>query len=40
MEGFTGSQLISEIILERLPNTILPVTTAAAISAILGIWME
>ena len=39
IKGFTGSQLISEIILERLPNTILLITTAVAISAILGIWM-
>ncbi|RLF99517.1 MAG: ABC transporter permease [Thaumarchaeota archaeon] len=39
IRGFTGSQEISTIILERLPNTILLVTTAVAISAILGIFI-
>ena len=37
IKSFTGSQWVADIIWERLPNTILLVTTAIAISAVLGL---
>lgn len=37
LKSFTGSSRVSDIILERLSNTILLVTTAMAINAVLGL---
>ncbi len=34
-----GSSKVSELIFERLPNTIILVTTALAITAIIGLWV-
>src|SRR3972149_6956044 len=37
LKSFAGSTLVSDIVLERLPNTMLLVTTALAISAAIGL---
>ena len=39
LKSFTGSSKVSDIVLERLPNTILLVTTALAISAVIGLFV-
>jgi peptide/nickel transport system permease protein len=44
MRAFDGSNRIADIVLERLPNTILLLTTALAITAViglsLGVWLS
>ncbi|MEM2875998.1 MAG: ABC transporter permease [Candidatus Bathyarchaeia archaeon] len=39
LKSFTGSATVSDIILERLPNTIILVTSAMAINAVLGLFI-
>ncbi|MCS7125348.1 MAG: ABC transporter permease [Aigarchaeota archaeon] len=39
LKSFTGSHEVSEIIIERIPNTLLLVTIPLIISAVIGIWM-
>jgi peptide/nickel transport system permease protein len=39
LRSFEGSNRIGEIILERLPNTVILLTTALAITAVIGIWL-
>ena len=39
VQTFTGSQLISDIILERLPNTILLMTTTIVINFLVGLFV-
>ncbi|MEN2974166.1 MAG: ABC transporter permease [Candidatus Caldarchaeales archaeon] len=39
IKSFTGSHEVSEIILERIPNTIMLVTIPLIISAAIGIWL-
>lgn len=39
LKSFTGSHEVSEIILERIPNTMLLVTLPLIISAAVGIWL-
>lgn len=38
IKSFTGSQQVADIVFERLPNTLLLVTTAVAVSALIGVW--
>jgi len=38
IKSFTGSQKVADVVFERLPNTLLLVTTAVAISAAIGVW--
>ncbi len=38
-QTFTGSNLISDIIMERLPNTVILVSTAIAINFLIGIFL-
>ncbi|MEM4311899.1 MAG: ABC transporter permease [Nitrososphaerales archaeon] len=38
LKSFSGSSKVSDIVLERLPNTILLVTTALIISGLLGLY--
>ncbi len=38
IRSFSGSNLVSDIVLERLPNTILLVTTALVISTLIGLY--
>ncbi|MEM4297482.1 MAG: ABC transporter permease [Nitrososphaerota archaeon] len=39
LRSFTGSSRVADIVLERLPNTILLVTTALAISSMIGLFL-
>lgn len=39
LKSFEGSSKVSDIVIERLPNTILLVTTALGISAVLGLYI-
>lgn len=39
LRSFTGSSKVADIVLERLPNTVLLVTTALAISAVIGLLL-
>ncbi|MEE9585512.1 MAG: ABC transporter permease [Nitrososphaerales archaeon] len=39
LKSFAGSTRVSDIVLERLPNTIILVTTAMGISAVMGLYI-
>jgi peptide/nickel transport system permease protein len=39
LKSFAGSSMVSDIVLERLPNTILLMTTSLLISAAIGIYL-
>jgi peptide/nickel transport system permease protein len=39
LKSFSGSSRIADIIMERLPNTVLLVTSAIAISAVIGLFV-
>lgn len=39
LKSFEGSTRVSDIVLERLPNTIILVTTALVISAVIGLYV-
>jgi peptide/nickel transport system permease protein len=40
LKSFAGSTRVSDIVLERLPNTIILVTTAMGISAVMGLYID
>tara|TARA_B100001971_G_scaffold122896_1_gene113204 strand:+ start:474 stop:1520 length:1047 start_codon:yes stop_codon:yes gene_type:complete len=39
LKSFSGSTRVSDIVLERFPNTVILVTTALAISSVLGLYI-